>query len=390
MSEQFRGPLAGRRIIEIAGIGPGPFCGMMLADHGADVIRVERPGGTQAGSGGSSAMDPLQRSRRTIIADLKTPDGVEIVKRLVRSADGLIEGFRPGVMERLGLGPDVLLAENPKLVYGRITGWGQTGPWAAKAGHDINYIALAGTLHAIGVAGGRPVAPLNLVADFGGGGMLLAFGMLAAMLDAERSGAGQVVDAAMTEGAALLTAMVWGFRAQGRWNDARGTNALDGGAHYYDTYETADGKYIALGAVETQFYVQMGKLLGLGVEELTAAVQRDPARWEGLKAKVAGLVAGQTRSYWDAIFAGADACYAPVLSFDEALAHPHNRARETFATIGGVAQPLPAPRYSRTKTAMPEMAKPAGEDSVALLREAGFDDADIERICASGALALPN
>ena len=317
MTKQDKGPLAGRRIIEIAGIGPGPFCGMMLADHGAEVIRVERPGGTQAGTGGAAAMDPLQRSRRTIVADLKTADGIEVVKRLVASADGLIEGFRPGVMERLGLGPDVLLELNPRPVYGRITGWGQTGPWAAKAGHDINYIALSGTLHAIGVAGGRPVAPLNLVADFGGGGMLLAFGMLAAMLDAERSGRGQVVDAAMTEGAALLTAMIWGFRAQGRWSDARGTNALDGGAHYYDTYETADGKFVALGAVESQFYQQMGKLLGLAEADLSASVQRDPERWEGLKAKVTALVGGQTRAYWDAIFADADACYAPVLSFDE-------------------------------------------------------------------------
>lgn len=384
MTNDPKGPLAGRRIIEIAGIGPGPFCGMMLADHGADVIRVERPGGTQAGSGGTSAMDPLQRSRRTVVLDLKTADGAEAVKRLAATADGLIEGFRPGVMERLGLGPDVLLEANPRLVYGRITGWGQSGPWAAKAGHDINYIALSGTLHAIGAAGGRPVVPLNLVADFGGGGMLLAFGMLAAMLEAERSGQGQVVDAAMTEGSALLTAMVWGFRAQGRWNDERGTNALDGGAHYYDTYETADGKFIALGAVETQFYARMGRLLGLDEAELSASVQRDPARWEGLKAKVAALVAGQTRAYWDAIFTDTDACYAPVLSFDEALAHPHNRARASFATIGGVAQPLPAPRYSRTKTAMPTMAGKPGADSIALLREAGFDDAEIGRITATG------
>lgn len=378
------GPLAGRRIIEIAGIGPGPFCGMMLADHGAEVIRIERPGGTRAGSGGAASLDPLQRSRRSLVADLKTEAGIDLVKALVERSDGLIEGFRPGVMERLGLGPDVLLSVNPRLVYGRITGWGQDGPWASLAGHDINYVALSGTLHALGEAGGRPIPPINLVADFGGGGMLLAFGMLAAMLEAERSGKGQVVDAAMTEGSALLMSMIWGFRAQGRWSDERGTNALDGGTHYYDTYETADGKFVALGAVENQFYALLGKGLGLEPGELDEKVQRDPLRWPELKAKIANLVKSKPRAHWDEAFAGSDACYAPVLSFDEALAHPHNLARKTFGTHGGVTQPMPAPRYSRTATREPVMASSDADGGTALLTELGFSKGEVERYRARG------
>lgn len=378
------GPLAGRRIIEIAGIGPGPFCGMMLADHGAEVIRIERPGGTRAGSGGAASLDPLQRSRRSLVADLKTEDGIDLVKALVERSDGLIEGFRPGVMERLGLGPDALLAINPKLVYGRITGWGQDGPWANLAGHDINYVALSGTLHALGEAGGRPIPPINLVADFGGGGMLLAFGMLAAMLETERSGMGQVVDAAMAEGSALLMSMIWGFRAQGRWSDERGTNALDGGTHYYDTYETADGKFVALGAVENQFYALLGKGLGLEPGELDERVQRDPARWPVLKEKIGRLVKAKPRAHWDEVFAGSDACYAPVLSFDEALVHPHNVARQTFATHGGVTQPMPAPRYSRTKTQTPLMAGSDTDGGTALLAELGFTDSEADRFRVRG------
>lgn len=270
------GALAGLGIIEIAGIGPGPFCGMMLADHGAEVIRVDRPGGVAAGSGGDPRTHPLQRSRRSIALDLKNPEAVAVMRELVRTADGLIEGFRPGVMERLGLGPDMLLADNPRLAYGRITGWGQDGPWAQKAGHDINYIALSGTLNAIGEAGRKPLAPVNLAADFGGGGMLLAFGMLAALLSAQRTGRGQVVDAAMTEGSALLMAMTWGFRSAGLWQDERGTNRLDGGAHYYDTYRTSDDKYVAIGAVEPQFHSALARVLGLEAE-LDPKRQKDRA-----------------------------------------------------------------------------------------------------------------
>jgi len=373
------GPLSGLRIVEIAGIGPGPFCGMMLADHGAEVIRVERPGGVRAGSGGSASLDPLQRSRRSIALDLKDSEAIMALRRLVKSADGLIEGFRPGVMERLGLGPDTLLADNPRLVYGRITGWGQDGPWAQVAGHDINYIALSGTLNAIGEAGGKPQIPLNLVADFGGGGMLLAFGMLAALLSAQRSGEGQVVDASMAEGSAMLMAMTWGFRSAGIWGDARGTNRLDGGAHYYDTYRTADGKYIALGAVEPQFYAALGQTLDLA-DDFAPERQKDAAGWPALKAKVAAAIGGHPRAYWDAAFAGIDACYAPVLDYEEALAHPHNRHRAMFTDVGGVTQPNPAPRYSRSTTREPTMAGVAGADGRAILEELGIDPAAIDRL----------
>lgn len=374
------GPLSGLRIIEIAGIGPGPFCGMMLADHGAEVIRVDRPGGVQAGSGGNAALDPLQRSRRSIALDLKDPEAVAALRAVVRTADGLIEGFRPGVMERLGLGPDVLLRDNPRLVYGRITGWGQDGPWAHKAGHDINYIALSGALNAIGARDGKPQVPLNLVADFGGGGMLLAFGMLAAILSAQRTGQGQVVDAAMTEGSALLMAMTWGFRSAGIWQDARGTNRLDGGAHYYDSYRTADGKYVALGAVEPQFYAATGRVLGLE-EEFARQGQKDADAWPALKEKVAAAIAAHPRAHWDAAFADVDACYAPVLDYEEALAHPHNRYRGIFSTVGGVTQPNPAPRYSQSATVPPTMAAPMpGGDGRAILREAGLEWDVIDRL----------
>lgn len=373
------GPLSGLRIVEIAGIGPGPFCGMMLADHGADVIRVERPGGVRAGSGGAAHLDPLQRSRRSIALDLKDPEAIAVLRQLIQSADGLIEGFRPGVMERLGLGPEVLLADNPRLVYGRITGWGQDGPWAQKAGHDINYIALSGTLNAIGEAGGKPQVPLNLVADFGGGGMLLAFGMLAALLAAQRSGEGQVVDASMAEGSAVLMAMTWGFRSAGLWADGRGTNRLDGGAHYYDTYRTADGKYVALGAVEPQFYAALGKVLGL-TADFVPERQKDAADWPGLKEKIAAAISARPRAHWDEAFENVDACYAPVLDYEEALAHPHNNHRAMFTTVGGVTQPNPAPRYSRSRTRSPVMADAPGGDGRAILKELGIESAVIDRL----------
>jgi alpha-methylacyl-CoA racemase len=353
----------------MAGIGPGPFCGMMLADHGAEVIRVERPGTTNV----DASRDPLLRSRRTITLDLKQPHAVAAVRRLAATCDGLIEGFRPGVMERLGLGPDALLEQNPRLVYGRMTGWGQTGPLAQEAGHDIDYIAISGTLHALGEAGRRPIAPINLVGDFGGGGMMLAFGMLAAILQAQATGFGQVVDCAMTEGSAVLTSMIWGFRAMGRWNDARGTNLLDGGAHFYDTYETGDGKWIAVGAIEPQFYAALRRVMQLDGDEWEA--QFAPAAWPRLKRELTYRFKARTRDEWVAAFADHEACVAPVLGFDEAATHPHNVARESFVSAGGVTQPAPAPRYSVSSTVPPRMA---GEsDGAAILAEAGFTAGEI-------------
>jgi alpha-methylacyl-CoA racemase len=373
-------PLAGLRIIEIAGIGPGPFCGMMLADHGAEVIRVGRP---DEGRGISvSAKDPLLRSRRLITLDLKNPLAVLAVRRLVESSDGLIEGFRPGVMERLGLGPDPLLAANPKLVYGRMTGWGQTGPMAADVGHDINYIAISGALHAFGEAGRKPVAPINLIGDFGGGGMMLAFGMLAAILQAQATGRGQVVDCAMTDGSALLMSMMWGFRAMGRWGNGRGTNLLDGGAHFYDTYETADGKWVAIGSIEPQFYKALRDVMNLDGAEWDA--QFAPAMWPRLKAEMARHFKQRSQDDWITAFAGQEACFAPVLGFDEAAAHPHNRARGTFVEAGGVVQPAPAPRYSMSDTVPPVMAGAA--ESEAILGEYGFSDEEMTALRESGAM----
>ncbi|WP_448582084.1 CaiB/BaiF CoA transferase family protein [Thermaurantiacus sp.] len=372
------GPLAGVRIIEMAGIGPGPFCGMMLADHGAEVIRVDRPG--------RQAPEPvLGRSRKSIVVDLKLPDGVAIVRDLARSADGLIEGLRPGVMERLGLGPDVLLGDNPKLVYGRMTGWGQTGPYAHAAGHDINYIALAGALHAYGRAGEKPTPPINMVGDFGGGGMLLAFAMVAAILHARQTGEGQVVDCAMTEGAALLMGMIWGFRGLGLWKDARGVNLLDTGAHFYDSYECADGGFIAIGSIEPQFYAELRRLTGLEADPEFDA-QMDQAKWPALKARLADLFRSQPRDHWCRLMEGTDVCFAPVLSMAEAPSHPHNVARGSFAEIGGMVQPMPAPRYSATATAMPTPQPAPGADSHALLEALGYAPDRIAALRASGVL----
>lgn len=366
-------PLTGVRIVELAGIGPGPFCGMMLADHGADVIRIDRGGRAGLTIDGK---DPLLRSRRSVALDLKKPEAVAAVRRIAAESDGLIEGFRPGVAERLGLGPDVLLADNPRLVYGRMTGWGQAGPMAQEPGHDINYIALSGALHAFGRAGEKPTPPINMVADFGGGGMLLAFGMVAALLHAQRTGQGQVVDAAMTDGSALLMSMIWGFRAMGQWSDARGTNLLDTGAHFYDTYECADGKWVSLGAIEPQFYVALRQVMGL-----TAPVwdrQMDPRAWDELKAELTRRFLERPRDAWVEAFAGHAVCFAPVLGFDEALAHPHNAARGTFVTAGGVPQPAPAPRYSASATVPPTMAD-AREDA-AVLRDLGFSAEEVKAL----------
>jgi len=373
-------PLAGLRIIEIAGIGPGPFCGMMLADHGAEVIRIARPDEGSALS--IAAKDPLLRSRRLITLDLKKPEAVLVVRRLAENSDGLIEGFRPGVMERLGLGPETLLSDNPKLVYGRMTGWGQTGPMAADVGHDINYIAISGALHAFGEAGGKPVAPINLVGDFGGGGMMLAFGMLAAILQAQATGRGQVVDCAMTDGSALLMSMMWGFRAMGRWGNGRGTNLLDGGAHFYDSYETADGKWVAIGSIEPQFYKALRAVMRLDGTEWDA--QFAPAMWPRLKDELARRFRERSQADWVDAFNGHEACFAPVLGFDDAAAHPHNRARGTFVEAGGVVQPAPAPRYSMSETVAPVMAGPAETD--AILADYGFSGDEMAALRESGAL----
>jgi alpha-methylacyl-CoA racemase len=370
------GPLAGLRILEMAGLGPAPFCGMMLADHGAEVIRVERDGGWKLPG------DPLARSRRTLTVDLKQADGIALVRDLAKSCDGLIEGFRPGVMERLGLGPDVLLADHPGLVYGRMTGWGQEGPLAAAAGHDINYIALSGTLHTIGRADengkGRPSPPVNYVGDFGGGGMMLAFGMVSALLGVKAGGQGQVVDCAMTDGSALLASLTWGLYAAGLWEDRTGVNRIDGGAPYYDTYETADGKWIAVGAIEPQFYALLCEKVGLAGDG-----QDDRAAWADRKARLAALFAARTRDEWCALLEGSDACFAPVLSLAEAPEHPHNKARGTFIDLDGVTQPAPAPRYSATATGTP---RPSRADADRLLAELGYDPERITALRGAGVI----
>jgi alpha-methylacyl-CoA racemase len=340
------GALEGLRVIELAGIGPAPFAGMMLADHGADVIRVERPG---------TAADPtdiLTRSRSIVHLDLKSPDGIAALRELVRTADGLIEGFRPGVLERLGIGPDILLADNPALVVGRMTGWGQEGPLARAAGHDINYIALAGVLNAIGRAGEKPAAPINLVGDFGGGGMMLAFGMLAGILSARQTGRGQVIDCAMTDGASLLMSMTWGFRAKGIWPGARGENYLDGGAPYYDSYETRDGKFITIGSIEPQFYRLLLEAAGMADDPVMLR-QDSPGDLAAQREKLTRLFLSRTRADWCALMEGTDICFAPVLDYEEAPAHPHNVARGAFLTLADVVQPAPAPRFSATPAPAP-------------------------------------
>ncbi|MGE4323714.1 MAG: CaiB/BaiF CoA transferase family protein [Sphingobium sp.] len=354
------GPLQGIRIVEIAGIGPGPFACMMLADHGAEVIRVERPGALDGnGLSGDPTKDVLMRSRTIVTADLKTPEGIAAVKALVATADGLVEGFRPGVMERLGLGPDVLLDVNPKLVYGRMTGWGQTGPYAQAAGHDINYIALSGALHAYGRKGEKPTPPINMVGDFGGGGMMLAFGMVSALLHARTTGTGQVIDCAMTDGSAVLMAMVWQFRAAGMWHDERGVNMLDTGAHFYDSYETKDGKYVSIGSIEPQFYRQLREKAGLTDPAFDR--QMDARQWPALSAEMEAVFKSRTRDEWCAAMEHSDVCFAPILSLEEAPVHPHNAERGTFVEADGVLQPAPAPRYSVTQPDAPRMYKGGDE-----------------------------
>jgi len=376
------GPLAGIKVLEFEAIGPAPFCGMMLADMGADVILLERPVDPQLGLERERWYDVMLRGRRSVTLDMKAPDSVAVTLDLVRKADVVLEGFRPGVMERLGLGPDVMLAANPKLVVGRMTGWGQDGPLAPRAGHDINYIAMSGVLHAIGRAGEAPVPPLNLVGDFGGGGMLLAFGVACAIAEAQRSGRGQVVDAAMVEGASLLSTMFWGMQAGGRWSDARGENILDSGAPWYDVYATQDHRFVAVGAIEPKFYAELLARMGLADEALPA--QHDRARWPELRQRFAQAFATKTRDEWCDIFAGSDACFSPVLTFAEAGAHPHNVARRGHVMLGGVHQPAPAPRFSRTPGAALRAPPERGASGAEALADWGFTRTEIERLRAHG------
>jgi len=383
-----RGPLDGVRIIELQGIGPGPFCGMMLSDMGADVIRIDRAANVAAaatGPGGPS-FDILARGRRSIGVDLKNPDGVETVLKLVEGADGLIEGFRPGVMERLGLGPEECLARNPRLVYGRMTGWGQEGPYAQMAGHDINYISLAGALAHIGRAGESPVPPLNLVGDFGGGGMLLAFGLVCGLVEARSSGRGQVVDAAMVDGAAVLMTMFSGMFASGAATPERGHNLLDTGSHFYDVYETADGEHVSFGSIEPQFYAELLELSGLGAQP-DLPPQLDRERWPEMKARVAALVRQRTRDEWCSIMEGSDVCFAPVLTMQEAATHPHNVARSTYVDVAGISQPAPAPRFSRTAPAVQSPPATPGQHTNDVLSSFGFGADDVAKLRASGAVA---
>lgn len=372
------GPLSGLKIVEFAGIGPGPFCGMLLSDLGADVVRVDRKG-----SGRASPADVTSRGRRSVALDLKSPDAIEAVLKLLESADGLIEGFRPGVMERLGLGPDVVLARNPKLVFGRMTGWGQTGPYAKAAGHDMNYIAITGALHAIGTED-KPIPPLNLVGDFGGGALYLAFGLMAGIISARETGKGQVIDCAMSDGAASLMAMFYGFKGAGIWQEKRRSNLLDGGAHFYDTYQCADGKWISIGSIEPQFYALL--LEKTGITDPAFANQMDRSAWPSLKAKLQDVLRTKTQADWCAIMDATDICFAPVLDLDEAPKHAHNVARETFVTVEGVVQPAPAPRFSATPGAIQGPPPKIGAHNDEALTDWGFTAAEVAALKEKGAL----
>jgi alpha-methylacyl-CoA racemase len=369
----------------MAGIGPAPMCAMLLADLGADVILIDRIADSGLGIPVKAKYDLLRRGRPSVALDLKQPEAVKTVLRLVSAADAIIEGFRPGVMERLGLGPDVCLARNPRLVYGRMTGWGQDGPLAHASGHDINYIGLAGVLHAIGRKGEPPLPPLNLVGDFGGGALYLAFGVLAALLEREKSGRGQVVDAAMVDGAASLMTLMFGLHAAGRWVERRGDNLLDSGAPFYEVYETSDGKYVAVGSLEPKFYRELLRLTGLEREDLPA--QHDAASWPAMKQRFASILRTKTRDQWCRIMEGSEVCFAPVLSMAEAPAHPHNRHRGTFVEENGVIQPAPAPRFSRTPGAIQRPPSPSGADTISALRDWGFSADEVQSLIASGAAA---
>ena len=371
------GPLAGLRVLEFEAIGPGPFAGMMLADMGADVLLVDRPASSQLGLDLERRHDVMLRGRRSVTLDLKSVHGAEAALRLAERADAIIEGFRPGVMERLGLGPEAMHERNPRLVYGRMTGWGQTGPLAPRAGHDIDYIALSGALHAIGRAGSAPVPPLNLVGDFGGGGMLLAFGIACGLIEARGSGRGQVVDAAMVDGASLLTTMFAGLAAAGQWSESRADNLLDSGAPWYDSYETKDGRFVAIGAIEPKFYAAL--LDRLGLDPATLPPQHERAGWPALRACFEATFRTRTRDEWCAAFDGSDACFAPVLTFAESRLHPHHVARQGSVEIAGIAQPAPAPRFDRTPAAVVRPPPERGEHGRAALADWGFgNDAVID------------
>lgn len=373
-----QGPLTGLKIVEFAGIGPGPFCGMLLSDLGADVIRIDRKG-----QGRASPADITARGRRSIGLDLKNPAAIETCLKLLETADVVFEGFRPGVMERLGLGPDVALKRNPKLVYGRMTGWGQFGPYANAAGHDMNYIAITGALHAIGTKD-KPIPPLNLVGDFGGGALYLAFGILAGVIQARETGKGQVIDCAMSDGAASLMAMFYGFKAGGGWSNDRRTNLLDGGAHFYDTYQCADGKWISIGSIEPQFYALL--LEKTGITDPAFAAQMNRGEWDNLRAKLAEVIGKKTQDEWCEIMDATDVCFAPVLDLDEAPKHKHNVARQTFVEMGGVIQPAPAPRFSETPGAIQGPPPAIGAHDREALTDWGFSADAIEALKTAGAL----
>ena len=374
------GPLCGVRVLEFEAIGPAPFAGMLLADMGADVLVVDRPGSSGLGLKRERWYDVMLRGKRSVTLDLKSPQAVEGALDLLAKADVLIEGFRPGVMERLGLGPDAAFQRNKKLVYGRMTGWGQEGPLAPRAGHDINYIALAGVLHAFGRKGGAPVPPLNLVGDFGGGGMLLGFGVACALLEAQRSGRGQVVDAAMVDGAALLATMFHGFLKANQWSEERGVNILDTGAPWYDVYETADGRHVAIGAIEDKFFAELVSRLGL--KHLPA--QHDRSRWPEMRRRFADTFRTKTRDEWCKVFEGSDACFAPVLGWSEARSHPHSTARSAYVNVSNVEQPAPAPRFSRTAPGVQRPPPERGQGGAQALADWGFDAAAVKRLQSLG------
>jgi alpha-methylacyl-CoA racemase len=376
------GPLKGMKVVEFGGIGPGPLCAQMLADMGADIIRIDRRGDKRTGI--NPKYNVLHRSRRSIALDLKKPEGREVALRLIEQSEALIEGFRPGVMERIGLGPDVCMERNPKIIYGRITGWGQEGPISLTAGHDINYISLAGVLHAIGYAGERPLPPLNLVGDFGGGGMLLAFGIMCGVYEAQKSGKGQVVDAAMVDGAAILAGQFFGLWAAGQWSEERGTNRLDGGSHFYNTYETADGKWISVGSIEQKFYVDL--LERLGIDDPDYKNQLDRSKWPKFKEKFAAVFKTKTRDEWCEIMEGTDVCFAPVLTFEEAITHPQNVLREAFIEVEGVFQPAPAPRFGRTVAQIQCIAAQPGEHTKEALLDWGLNPDEIGALEAAEAI----
>jgi alpha-methylacyl-CoA racemase len=377
------GPLTGLRVAEMVGLGPGPFCGMLLADMGAEVLRVDRIDAADALDRSQPATSAMDRGKQAVAIDLKHPVGVEALLRIVEQADAFVDVWRPGVAERLGLGPDACLARNPRLVYGRLTGWGQAGPYAHAAGHDIDYIALAGALEQLGRAGEKPTPPINVLGDFAGGGMLLAFGIACAAFETARSGKGQVIDAAMVDGAALMLTPFYAARASGFWGE-RGTNFLDTGAPFYEVYETADGKFVAVGAVEPQFYAEL--MTRLGRDDADLAAQYDKDRWPDEKERMAAVFRTKTRDEWCALLERSDACFAPVLTPLEAPAHPHNRARGTFLELDGVPQPAPAPRFSRTAATVAGPPMHAGDDTETVLGRWGFDPAEVARLRDAGAV----